>query len=1134
VSQLGTLGSLVVSLETNISQFLSDLGQARQASLATGKAIEANLNAANDAVIGKLKALALTAVSIGTVVAVKNLAEDAIKATAAFDDMAERTGIAVEQLSSMSQVAKVGGHSLGEVELAAGRLVKGLSVADDETKGVGKALDALGINARDAAGNIRPMGDLLPEIARKLNSYADSSNKTAVVQDLLGKSGAKVLPFLNDYAELGNIAATVSAKNAAQAEQLEKAWRQMSLGSDAVVQQWVNALIPVAKDIVKVMNDSANAADGLRTTFSTMASDGSAVRWAESIALAVAAVIDQFRVMKATLGAIGGSFAVVAADANLIFQTAVYGQGTYQFKRALEERNRTLADANKRYSDLQYLNLHATEDALKQEFEIRRQYAALADAFGTEGKKPTLNYQDSASIRAAAAELDKLQKILESINQKDLGLEADYSATVWFLNQQFIKGRIKTLDELREAVIKLTAQQPAAKKAAEETNKVAEDAIKLDEEQRKANEARTKAGRELTEGIEFELKSMTMINKEREIAIALRNLESKGITEGIAGYKEFATRIRAAVEAKEGLKDQIDMWKSIESAAHTAWQNIGQGGETVFRQLGRTLKSAVLDLLYQLTVKAWIINIGASMAGGMSPAAFAAQMGTSYLGGGGLIGAAASYTGASTFYGALTGSQMGPWLPGTAGYYGSLAASNLSSVGFGSTLAGGAIAGVLGGLAGYGISNVLGSGDRGNQVGAISGASLAVIGTAIAGPIGGIVGAVLGGLIGHFTDPDGLAQRSGRFGAIASNAQSDFSASSNFGRFGITDSHWFSDKDMGDAFRAVFALEAAIENSVHSLATSDQRAAIAGRLAAPREFNFGIEHGDMSQGLGEAIKSRLSVVAGGLFPELEAFVNNFKGTLQELFQYTAALIDFKSMLKDIGASGGVLQVATDLFEESQHKFATAMRQNEEGMRGVLDAFDGTSASAQRLTAATSQYYLAQIQLIAQIEEIRTGISEMFAATARNIQLAGLDQQGKYDFFQTEAQQLFESLIASSDPEQIRRYAERINADINAAFGLLSPEDQASASGDFLERLRRLNDDVDSRLHDVETDLADRTHSLLDDVRQAMDAAAAAQQAAAGAQQDASTVQLTAAQLQYDAASLPHRIEVTGNTAREVG
>jgi hypothetical protein len=89
-----------------------------------------------------------------------------------------------------------------------------------------------------------------------------------------------------------------------------------------------------------------------------------------------------------------------------------------------------------------------------------------------------------------------------------------------------------------------------------------------------------------------------------------------------------------------------------------------------FKQLGKTLKSAVLDLLYQLTVKSWIINIGAGMAG-MSPAAFAAQMGTNYLGGGsGLIGAAAGYLGAGEFYGGLTGSQMGPWLQGTAGYYG--------------------------------------------------------------------------------------------------------------------------------------------------------------------------------------------------------------------------------------------------------------------------------------------------------------------------------------------------------------------------------------------------------------------------------------------------------------------------------
>jgi HK97 family phage major capsid protein len=122
---LGTLGSLVLSLETNLSQFKSDLGAARQAAESASKAIEQSINSANDRIVGKLQAVAAAAVSIGTIVAVKSVVEDAIHATAAFDDMAQRTGIAVEQLSKMGNVAKIGGHSLGEVEVAAGRLVKG-------------------------------------------------------------------------------------------------------------------------------------------------------------------------------------------------------------------------------------------------------------------------------------------------------------------------------------------------------------------------------------------------------------------------------------------------------------------------------------------------------------------------------------------------------------------------------------------------------------------------------------------------------------------------------------------------------------------------------------------------------------------------------------------------------------------------------------------------------------------------------------------------------------------------------------------------------------------------------------------------------------------------------------------------
>ena len=72
-----------------------------------------------------------------------------IKFAAALDDMAERTGATVENLSALSGVARIGGHDLGVVETSVIKLNKALHGSDDEAKGAAKAIAALGLSIED-------------------------------------------------------------------------------------------------------------------------------------------------------------------------------------------------------------------------------------------------------------------------------------------------------------------------------------------------------------------------------------------------------------------------------------------------------------------------------------------------------------------------------------------------------------------------------------------------------------------------------------------------------------------------------------------------------------------------------------------------------------------------------------------------------------------------------------------------------------------------------------------------------------------------------------------------------------------------------------------------------------------------
>ena len=131
--------------------------------------------------------------------ALKTLIGDTISAAAAMDDLAEKTGASVEKLGGLAKVAKISGVDFGIVEQSLIKLSKALAGVDEETQGTaGHALAAIGLEAQ----KLRDMdpADALKEISDALSEYADGTGKTALMQDLLGKSAAQLLPYLKDLA----------------------------------------------------------------------------------------------------------------------------------------------------------------------------------------------------------------------------------------------------------------------------------------------------------------------------------------------------------------------------------------------------------------------------------------------------------------------------------------------------------------------------------------------------------------------------------------------------------------------------------------------------------------------------------------------------------------------------------------------------------------------------------------------------------------------------------------------------------------------------------------------------------------------------------------------------------------------
>jgi hypothetical protein len=203
------------------------------------------------------------------------------------------------------------------------------------------------------------------------------------------------------------------------------------------------------------------------------------------------------------------------------------------------------------------------------------------------------------------------------------------------------------------------------------------------------------------------------------------------------------------------------------------------------------------------------------------------------------------------------------------------------------------------------ITGALGSGPRGQQIGTYAGGAGATIGFMIGGPIGAVAGAVLGGLIGHFSDPDGLAQRSATFGSMTgATGPTGYSYTSPFGTFGLSDTSWFSDQDMGEQLRRYFGGMAAWERSVAGYLTDDETARVSAALGgSSTRYGFGEEHGDFAGTLGQMTADRAQTILNAVDPVLARLAEGFEGTGEQLGQFVLSLLGMRQALADMNVTG---------------------------------------------------------------------------------------------------------------------------------------------------------------------------------------------------------------------------------------
>jgi lambda family phage tail tape measure protein len=220
----------------------------------------------------------------------------------------------VEALSGLKSAAKLSGTSLEEVGGGLQKLSKAMFEAAGGSQKQSDLFKSLGVEVTDSSGKLRDSGEVMLDLAKKLDSMDSSTQAVATAQMLLGKRGAELLPFMQDLAEIGELNAKVTSEMAAEADMYEKNLVRLEGRKKSLYNTIASALLPVMRDFTDALLASGSMTERLNDTAKQLKQDNVIETWAREGLRAVAAFIDIFDACVRIVRIAGNAIAATGAD----------------------------------------------------------------------------------------------------------------------------------------------------------------------------------------------------------------------------------------------------------------------------------------------------------------------------------------------------------------------------------------------------------------------------------------------------------------------------------------------------------------------------------------------------------------------------------------------------------------------------------------------------------------------------------------------------------------------------------------------------------------------------------------------------------------------------------------------------
>jgi hypothetical protein len=195
------------------------------------------------------------------------------------DEMAEKVGIAAEELSALTYAAKVNGVSTEQLQTGLTMLIRSMSEGTEK-------FDALGVSIYDSNGAMRSANDVLIDVAEKFAGMQDGAAKSAWALELFGRSGLNLIPVLNlgskglanATQEAKSFGLVVSGDAAKSAALFNDNLARLGESIKGFVLSGIGPLLPALVDITEALLDlaknskvSSTAVDAMRNVLRRIA-----------------------------------------------------------------------------------------------------------------------------------------------------------------------------------------------------------------------------------------------------------------------------------------------------------------------------------------------------------------------------------------------------------------------------------------------------------------------------------------------------------------------------------------------------------------------------------------------------------------------------------------------------------------------------------------------------------------------------------------------------------------------------------------------------------------------------------------------------------------------------------------------